>query len=126
MPSEMSVRRTFLRLLGSLRNLAKVPYENNRPKHEPTDSYFYIARQLAKCMMRYDTLNWHGYGGHTKMTDPSSNDNSTDKDESKRIIVHETLLQNCSANKDKSKKLSSTTLYRRTIPRIWTNYVQQR
>ena len=29
---------------------------------------------------------------------------STDKDESKGIIVHETLLQNCSTDKDKSKR----------------------
>ena len=38
------------------------------------------------------------------MTDPSSNIYSTDEDESKRIIVHETLLQSCSANEDKSKR----------------------
>ena len=41
MKSEMSVRRTFQRFLGSL----KIPYESyekNRPKHEPNDSYFYI------------------------------------------------------------------------------------
>ena len=37
------------------------------------------------------------------MTDPSSNVCYTDKDESKRIIVHKTLSQNCSANEDKSK-----------------------
>ena len=39
----------------------KLPYEKNRPKHEPTDGYFYPSRQLAKCMMRADALNWHGY-----------------------------------------------------------------
>ena len=26
----------------------KLPYDKKRPKHEPTDSYFYLARQLAK------------------------------------------------------------------------------
>ena len=46
----------------------KLPSEKKRPKHEPTDSYFHLARQLAKCMMRSDTLNWHDYGGYTKMT----------------------------------------------------------
>ena len=31
-------------------------YEKKRPKHEPTVSYFYLARQLEKCMMiAYDT-----------------------------------------------------------------------
>ena len=38
------------------------------------------------------------------MTAPLSNVNSTDKEKSKRIIVHETLSQNCSANKEKSKE----------------------
>ena len=55
-------------------------------------------------MMISDTLNWYDYGAYTEMTAPSSNVNSTDKDESKRIIVHKTLSQNCSANKDKSKQ----------------------
>ena len=54
--------------------------------------------------MRADTINWHGYGGYTEMTAPSSNVYSIDKDESKRIIAHETLSQNCSANKDESKQ----------------------
>ena len=54
--------------------------------------------------MRADTLNWHDYVGYTEMTAPSSNVYSTDKDESKHIIVHENLLQNCSANKDESKQ----------------------
>ena len=73
-------------------------------KYEPTDSYFYLIRQLAKCMMRTDTLNWHEYGGYTKMTALSLTGNATDKDESKGIIVHETLSQNSSANKYESKQ----------------------
>ena len=58
-----------------------------RPKHDPTDCYFYSARQLSKCMMRSYSLNWHYYGGYTKMTAPLPNVNSTDEDESKSIIV---------------------------------------
>ena len=42
-------------------------------------------------MIISDTLNWHGYGGYTEMTTQSLNFYSTDKDESKRIIVHEGL-----------------------------------
>ena len=53
--------------------------------------------------MRADTLNWHSYGGYTKMTAPSSNVYSTDEDESKRIIAHKNLSQNYSANKYKSE-----------------------
>ena len=68
------------------------------------DCYFYLARQLAECMMRSDILNWHDYGGYTKMTAPSSNVNYTGKDESKHIIVHKSLSQNCSANKDESEQ----------------------
>ena len=47
-----------------IREFEKLPYESYKkksPKHEPTDNYFYQERQLAKCMMRYDDLNSHGY-----------------------------------------------------------------
>ena len=91
-------------LSKSIRNFEKVeklPFEKKRPKHEPTDSYFYLATQLVKIMMRANTLNWHDYGGYTEIISPSLNVYSTDKDESKCIIVNETLSQNCSANKDK-------------------------
>ena len=54
--------------------------------------------------MRADTLNWHNYGGYTEITAHYLNNCSTDEDESKCIIMHETLLQHCSANKDKSKQ----------------------
>ena len=78
----------------------KLSFEKKGPKHEPTGSSFYLSRQLAKCMMRADTLNWHNYGGYMEMTAPSLNVYSTDEDKSERIIVHETLSQNCSRNKD--------------------------
>ena len=52
-------------------------------------------------MMRFDTLNWHDYGGFTEMTAPSLNVYSTDEEESKHIIVHETLSQNYSTDVDK-------------------------
>ena len=73
-----------------IREFEKLPYdsyEKKRPEYEPTDSYFYLARNIEKWTMRADDLNWHGYGGYTEMTDPSSNVCFTDKDESKRIIV---------------------------------------
>ena len=47
-------------------------------------------------MMISDNLNWHDHGGYTEMTDPSLNVNVTDEDESKRIIMHKTLSDNCS------------------------------
>ena len=55
-------------------------------------------------MMTSNNLNWHNHGGYTKMTAPSLNVNATDKDESKRIIMHKTLSENCSADVSKSKR----------------------
>ena len=51
-----------------IREFKKLPYEiyeKKRHKHEPTDSYFYLARQLANCMMRSDALNLHSYPAKT-------------------------------------------------------------
>ena len=90
------------KIIKEFEKIEKLTYENKRPKHEPTDSYFHLARQLAKCMMRSDNLNWHDPGGYTEITDPSSNVNITDKDESKRIIVHKSLSDNCSTDVSKS------------------------
>ena len=39
-----------------------------RPKHEPNDSYFCLARQLVKCMMRADDLNLRVYPVRKEMT----------------------------------------------------------
>ena len=74
-----------------------------RPKHEPNPSYFRLVRQLAKCMMRSDKLNWHDHGSYTEMTAPSSNVNVTDEDESKEIIVHKTLSENQSKDVSESE-----------------------
>ena len=45
-----NIIRDFEKLLDKI-------YESSRPKHDPTDSYFYLARQLSKCMVRADALN---------------------------------------------------------------------
>ena len=74
-----------------------IPSEKKRPKNEPTDSYFNIARQLAKCMMRSNKLNWYDHVGYTKMTTPCSNINVTNEGKSKLSIVNENLSQKCSA-----------------------------
>ena len=47
-----------------IREFDKFPYKSyeiRRPKHDPTDSYFYLARQLDKCMMKSDALNSENY-----------------------------------------------------------------
>ena len=78
-----SIRNVSKKELSNIiREFEKLPYESyekNRPKHEPTESYFYLARQLAKCMMRADALNSHVYYVKTEMTAPSSHVCSTDK-----------------------------------------------
>ena len=63
--------------------ITKLPYEKNRPKHEPTLRYFHLLRQLANFMMRSDKLNRHDHSSYTEMTALSSNINVMDEDESK-------------------------------------------
>ena len=82
----------------------KLLYEKKRPKHEPTDRYFYLARQLAKCMMISNNINWHDHGSYTKITAPSLNVNATNEDESKHIIMHGGLSENCSTDVSKSER----------------------
>ena len=54
-------------------------------------------------MMRDDSLNLHGYPVITKLNALSSHICSAYKDESKGIIVHETLSHSCSTDEDESK-----------------------
>ena len=82
----------------------KLPYEKKRIKHEPTDSYFHLAIQLEKCMMRSDNLNWNDHGDYTNMTAPSLNVNATDEDESEHIIMPKSLSDNRSTDVSKSKR----------------------
>ena len=45
-----------------IREFEKLPYKNDekkRPKHDPTDSYFYLARKLTERTMIIDALNSH-------------------------------------------------------------------
>ena len=47
-----------------IRDFEKPPYkiyERKGPKNEPTDSYFYLEIQIAKCTMRADAINSHIY-----------------------------------------------------------------
>ena len=54
-----------------IKDFEKLPYkiyERKSPKHKPTNSYNYLARQLAKCMTRSDALNSHIYPVRMEMT----------------------------------------------------------
>ena len=89
-------KKDFSKIIREFENVPHESYENKRRKHEPTDSYFYLAGQLAKCMMRADALNLHVYPVRTEMTALSSHICSTDEDESKGIIVQKALYQSSS------------------------------
>ena len=69
------------KILKEFEKIGKLPYEKKRPKHEPTHSYFHLARQLAKCMMRSDKINRHDHVSYTEMTALYSNVNVTDGSE---------------------------------------------
>ena len=74
-----------------------------RPKHDPTDSYFYLARQIVKCMMRADARKLHVYPVRMEMTAPSSHVCYTDESEWKEFLVNENLSQSCSTDEEESK-----------------------
>ena len=49
-------------LLNIIKDSEKLPYNDylwKSSKHEPTDSYFYLARHIAKYIMRARGLNSH-------------------------------------------------------------------
>ena len=84
-------------------SIGKLPYEKRIPNHEPTSSYYHLVRQLAKCMPRSDEHNRQVHGSYAEETAPSSNVNVTDEDESKEIILHQTLLENQSKDVSESE-----------------------
>ena len=46
----------------NIKDFEKLSYKGyvwKRSKYEPPESYFYLSSQLAKCMMRADSLNLH-------------------------------------------------------------------
>ena len=53
-------------------------------------------------MMISDEHNRHVHGSYAEETAPSSNVNVTEEDESKEIILHETLLENQSKDLSES------------------------
>ena len=97
-------KKDLSKIIKDFEIFEKLPYEKKSPKHEHTDSYFNLERQLVKCMMRSKNLNWHDHGGYTEMTASSLKVNATDEDESKCINMHEVLLDNFSTDVSKSKR----------------------
>ena len=54
-------KKDFSKIIREFENFPYESYEKKRPKHEPTESYFYLSRQIVKFSMRSDSLNLHGY-----------------------------------------------------------------
>ena len=70
-------------------------------------------------MMRSDQLNRHDHGSYIKITALSLNINVTDKDGSKQIIVHKTLLENSSTDISGSEgKIVNKTLSQKNLANI--------
>ena len=55
-------------MIKDFENFPSKGYARKMPKLEPTDIYFYLARQLDKCMMRSDAFNLHVIHVRTEMT----------------------------------------------------------
>ena len=62
------IKKDPSKIIMEFEHLPSKSYESRRPKHEPTDSYFYLSRELAKCMMRADALNSFVYPAQMEMT----------------------------------------------------------
>ena len=60
--------KEILKIIREFEKFEKLLYEKKRPKHKPTESHFHLAREIAKCMMRSDKLNWYGHGVFKEMT----------------------------------------------------------
>ena len=61
-------KKDLSKIIREFEKLSYKIYERRRPKHEPTDSYFYLSRQLTKCMMRAVSLHSHVYPVRTEIT----------------------------------------------------------
>ena len=86
-----------------IKDIEKLPhkgYVRKKPTHEPTDSYFYLAQQLAKWMMISDDLNLHVDPVRMEITGAQhitiSHVCGLDENNSKEMLADENLSQVCS------------------------------
>ena len=71
------------KIIRDFERIVKVPYVKRIPKHEPNSSYYHQVGCIAECILISDEYNHHVHNGYAEETDPSSNVNDTDEDESK-------------------------------------------
>ena len=62
------IMKDLSKIIKEFEKLSYESYERKRPKHEPTDTYFYLATHLAKFIMISDSLSSHVYPQRTKIT----------------------------------------------------------
>ena len=97
------------KIIKDFENFTYKGYVRKRPKREPTDSYFYLAIHIAKCMMRSDEFNLHVGPVRTEITGiqkiPISHVCDSDKSKPKGIIADKKLLKVCSTDKSESESV---------------------
>ena len=78
-------------IIKELENFPYKSYVQKIPKHEPTGSYFYLARKITKCMMISDAFNLHADPIRKEVSDtqhiPISHVCDLDESESKGIVA---------------------------------------
>ena len=51
--------KDITKIIKEFENLPYKGYVRKRPKHEPTNKFFYLSKQLDNCMMRAYALNFN-------------------------------------------------------------------
>ena len=86
-------------------------YVRNSTTHELTDSYFYLSRQMTKCMMIYDALNSHVEPARTETNGTQQimilHVCDFDESKSKDILADETYFKSVLRTRANQKALSS-------------------
>ena len=97
------------KIINEFEKLLYKGYVCKRSKHEPTDSYFYLAIQIAKCVLRADAFNSQIDPIKKEMTGtqhiPILYVYSLDESESKGFIADENLSQVCSTYESESESV---------------------
>ena len=111
------IKKDLSKIIKEFDKLPYKSYERRRLKHEPNDSYFYLARQIAKCMMSSDALNSYVYPVRTEMTSTNRilvfHGCSMDEIELKEFLVNKTIFRYVLCTGMNQKSSSMTNVLRR-------------
>ena len=117
--------KNLSKIIRDFESLPRTGYVRKRPKHEPTDSYFYPSRNLAKIMTRDDAFNSHVDPVRTEMTGTQQimilHVCDSDESESKEILTDENLSQVCSEDKSESEIVTvNESLWTKSSQKVFT------